>query len=490
MEKKTIYHIKKRLLLFAACIVAGGGLVPAGSVLSQDYIETPSGQASDSGSSSGTPSSKSSSKETMMDTEYEKRLRENIQNQLKAQQQTGSSAAADDEDSSGTSAADTAADESDSGDELSINCGTVSSTVISITDAVAQASGSSSAGTQAGTTLTSLIKSISESYSSLPSEVGCADGATVTNVENDAKQAFQDEFLRQCRTMVSEAQQAYAQGGINGYNSYISSKLSDMSYSTLNTAINTACSTRGTYDSSDSSSGSGSSGSGSSNSNSGSGTTTTTVEETTTTTTTKPLVGYYNAPNGTFTGDGASDDNNLSTADAPPQQSVPPIDPSHNDNPPGVSYGEDARWLAIQSSHEPGNYAKCVFSANNSIVPDCKRKFDKVLWDWRQKITMSIDAGTYLILSEICKRGGGSGCKEGDSNYIQINSGYRSPATNALVKGASSSQHMKAKAVDFVIPGMSPAKSADVCQQIGKGGCGKYGTFTHEDSGPVRKWNG
>lgn len=462
-------------VLVFAVLVLGGEFVSRDG-FSQDYIETPS-ETQNSGGTSSSGSSGSGKKEIQLETEYEKRLRENIQNQLK--QQSASSSASTSSDDSSETTSSTGSSTTSSTSTASVNCGTVSSTVISISDAVTEAAGGdSSVGRQAGASMTALIKSISSSYSDLPSEVGCADGAMVTNIESDAKQAFQNEFLRQCNTMVQEAQAAIEQGGISGFNSYISAKLSSMSNSTLNSAVNTACTTRGTY-SSASSSGSGSSGS------SGSGTTTTVVEQTTTTTS---QAGSYNTAGGQSYI--PTDDGTAAKVDPAPQQSLPPIDPSHNDNPPNVSYGEDARWLALRSAHEANNYAKCVFSANNSIVPECKRKFDKVLWDRRAQVVQSIDAGTYLILSEICKRGEGKGCKEGDSDYIQINSGYRSPATNAAVGGAKSSLHMKAQAVDFVIPGMSPSKSYDQCMQLGKGGCGKYGTFTHEDTGAKRSWSG
>ncbi|HUD30335.1 MAG TPA: D-Ala-D-Ala carboxypeptidase family metallohydrolase [Novosphingobium sp.] len=38
---------------------------------------------------------------------------------------------------------------------------------------------------------------------------------------------------------------------------------------------------------------------------------------------------------------------------------------------------------------------------------------------------------------------------------VTINSGYRSQAVNELVKGVTDSQHMKAEAVDFEVPGVS-----------------------------------
>ena len=70
---------------------------------------------------------------------------------------------------------------------------------------------------------------------------------------------------------------------------------------------------------------------------------------------------------------------------------------------------------------------------------------------------------------------------------IHVNSGYRSPKYNAKVGGAKNSQHLKAKASDIVIKGMTPKEVAEAIEKLiaeGKmkqGGIGIYKTFTHYD---------
>jgi uncharacterized protein YcbK (DUF882 family) len=78
---------------------------------------------------------------------------------------------------------------------------------------------------------------------------------------------------------------------------------------------------------------------------------------------------------------------------------------------------------------------------------------------------------------------------------IKINSGYRSPAWNKAVGGVSDSQHIKGKASDIVISGMSPGEVARTIETLiasGKmkqGGLGVYPNFVHYDiRGTKARW--
>lgn len=64
---------------------------------------------------------------------------------------------------------------------------------------------------------------------------------------------------------------------------------------------------------------------------------------------------------------------------------------------------------------------------------------------------------------------------------ITVHSGYRSPAVNRRVGGASKSKHMYGLAVDISVPGLSPRQVAAIAAQLGFGGIGIYGDFTHID---------
>jgi len=80
---------------------------------------------------------------------------------------------------------------------------------------------------------------------------------------------------------------------------------------------------------------------------------------------------------------------------------------------------------------------------------------------------------------------------------IQVISGYRSPATNAMLNKTSSavaekSLHMKGQAVDLLVPGRRLAQVHDAALKLGLGGVGYYpkSNFVHVDTGRVRRWTG
>jgi uncharacterized protein YcbK (DUF882 family) len=83
---------------------------------------------------------------------------------------------------------------------------------------------------------------------------------------------------------------------------------------------------------------------------------------------------------------------------------------------------------------------------------------------------------------------------------IKIISGYRSPARNKEVGGATMSQHMFGNAADIQIADMKPQQMADLVEKLIKegkmkqGGLGTYpreGGWIHYDTrGTKARWNG
>lgn len=57
--------------------------------------------------------------------------------------------------------------------------------------------------------------------------------------------------------------------------------------------------------------------------------------------------------------------------------------------------------------------------------------------------------------------------REALGRAVVISSGYRSPAVNRAVGGASSSQHVLGQAADFLIPGMTPAQVVAFVRSLG-----------------------
>ncbi len=78
---------------------------------------------------------------------------------------------------------------------------------------------------------------------------------------------------------------------------------------------------------------------------------------------------------------------------------------------------------------------------------------------------------------------------------IKINSGYRSPAHNKAVGGVKNSMHVKGKAADIVVTGLTSTELAAVIfklieqKKMRQGGVGIYPNFVHYDiRGTKARW--
>lgn len=83
----------------------------------------------------------------------------------------------------------------------------------------------------------------------------------------------------------------------------------------------------------------------------------------------------------------------------------------------------------------------------------------------------------------------------GGRGVFEVISGYRSPATNRLLRRASSgvakrSMHTRGKAIDVRLTGIDTAKLRDAALSLKRGGVGYYrrSDFVHLDTGRVRSW--
>ena len=76
---------------------------------------------------------------------------------------------------------------------------------------------------------------------------------------------------------------------------------------------------------------------------------------------------------------------------------------------------------------------------------------------------------------------------------FEVISGYRSPETNEMLRRKSkgvarNSLHIKGKAVDIQLPGLSMEELKKAAMSMQSGGVGKYRHFVHIDTGRVRYW--
>ncbi|WP_135468160.1 YcbK family protein [Crenalkalicoccus roseus] len=150
--------------------------------------------------------------------------------------------------------------------------------------------------------------------------------------------------------------------------------------------------------------------------------------------------------------------------------------------------GQQGRWHAIAPRRLALRHAAtgATFSGtwHNGVVPDAgaMRELSAVLADSRTGAVRPFDPRAIEILWELGER-------ERIREFAVL-SGYRTPGTNALVEGAADSQHLRAAALDLLIPSARLAAFGAAALALGRGGVGVYPArgFVHIDSGPVRRW--
>lgn len=133
-----------------------------------------------------------------------------------------------------------------------------------------------------------------------------------------------------------------------------------------------------------------------------------------------------------------------------------------------------------------GEEVNTVYWIEGEYIAEAKAEIDFLLRDWRQNLVIEFDTRTIDILA--CVQRGLE-----TAEPLGIVSGYRSPATNAMLRRrnrgvARDSYHTKGMAIDFQLRSRGARGVAKVARQFQAGGVGSYRSFTHIDSGPVRTW--
>jgi len=148
-----------------------------------------------------------------------------------------------------------------------------------------------------------------------------------------------------------------------------------------------------------------------------------------------------------------------------------------------------ARTLLFDNIHT-GEKLKVDYWVEGRYLPDALAAINHLLRDFRSGESYPISPELLDLLATL--RG-----RLETSQPVSVISGYRSPGTNAMLRGerehsgvATKSLHMKGMAVDIRIPGRSlQALHAAALAQKG-GGVGYYpkSDFVHVDVGRVRSW--
>ena len=150
---------------------------------------------------------------------------------------------------------------------------------------------------------------------------------------------------------------------------------------------------------------------------------------------------------------------------------------------------EKEQSIHMNNLHTGETLKTCYFDGKEYVESELL-KIDHLCRDFRQNEAFPIDRQLLTQLQAIQ-------AVLGVKTEVQIISGYRSPATNELLRSksgevAKKSFHMQGKAIDFRLAGVKLRDVRKAAISLKAGGVGYYpeSNFVHIDSGPVRQWSG
>ena len=149
--------------------------------------------------------------------------------------------------------------------------------------------------------------------------------------------------------------------------------------------------------------------------------------------------------------------------------------------------GAERRALSFIHTHTAETLTAVYYEAG-AYRAGVLQQVNELLRDFRTGTVHPIDP---LVLDRLFALQSVAG---GDEPF-QVISGYRSPATNAVLRRASygvaeHSLHMEGRAIDVRLPGVATARLAALARRQAGGGVGYYqvSDFVHLDTGRVRIW--
>jgi uncharacterized protein YcbK (DUF882 family) len=155
-------------------------------------------------------------------------------------------------------------------------------------------------------------------------------------------------------------------------------------------------------------------------------------------------------------------------------------------NAPGFLRGAgDVRRIALRNQRT-GEALDTVYFVDGAYIPEAMTEISFFMRDWRQNVVRQYHPGNVDILAATL------GMMETSEPYLVI-SGYRTPQTNRMLRGAArESYHMRAMAADVRLQSRSVSQISRAAVACRGGGVGTYGrsNFVHMDCGPIRTWRG
>jgi len=156
---------------------------------------------------------------------------------------------------------------------------------------------------------------------------------------------------------------------------------------------------------------------------------------------------------------------------------------------PALASLGNSRTVALDNIHT-GERLAVEYWANGGYLTDALAEVDRILRDFRSGEIHPIAPQLIDLLTVL-------GARLETREPFHVISGYRSPATNAMLRGerehsgvASKSLHMQGMAIDIAVPGRSLVSLRDAALSQRGGGVGFYpqSGFVHVDVGRVRTW--
>jgi uncharacterized protein YcbK (DUF882 family) len=148
-----------------------------------------------------------------------------------------------------------------------------------------------------------------------------------------------------------------------------------------------------------------------------------------------------------------------------------------------------ARWLELASTHT-GEVLSVAYRGAAGLVDDAVQRLQHLLRDHRNGAQHPMDTGLYDLLADLAERA------RVEPRY-EIISGYRSPASNAMLHERSAgvavrSLHLEGRAIDVRLKGVRCEQLAALALSQQRGGVGFYrrADFVHVDTGRIRHWQG
>lgn len=145
------------------------------------------------------------------------------------------------------------------------------------------------------------------------------------------------------------------------------------------------------------------------------------------------------------------------------------------------------RSLHLYNTHT-GESLKTVYWAEGQYQTKTIAQISRFLRDHRNGAVHAIDPKLLDLMTSVQRKMGSKGA-------IHIISGYRSPATNAILASysdgvATHSLHTEGRAVDIRLPGHQTRHVGKAARALKAGGVGIYpeSDFVHIDTGRVRTW--